>query len=94
MAERTTGNPNAGLVARVGEHRYPYGRHSLPYTDARLNDLLGGVWDRIAAGTRGISPTEVQTLAAALAVDPHWLATGRADPHRVSYIGCPPPADA
>jgi hypothetical protein len=45
------------------------------------------VLDRILDGTRGVSTTELDKIAATLDTSVHWLLTGEEDPFRVVFAG-------
>lgn len=50
-------------------------------------DIKDTVLDRILDGTRGVSVTELDSIAAALNTSVHWLLTGEEDPFRVVFTG-------
>lgn len=50
-------------------------------------DIEDTVLDRILDGTRGVSTTELDKIAAALDTSVHWLLTGEEDPFRVMFAG-------
>lgn len=50
-------------------------------------DIKDTVLDRILDGTRGVSTTELDKIAATLDTSVHWLLTGEEDPFRVVFAG-------
>lgn len=43
--------------------------------------------ERVIAGKRGLSLTELEGIASALNVGAYWLLTGEHDPHAVTFAG-------